>query len=115
MARYIFRNRLGELVEIPEVTATEAKNSFGEILDRVAASGAIAITCHQTPKAVLLSYAEFESLSRARSETLDALSAQFEGLLEHMQTPTARNQQQERRSDGGLHPQQYDDPGSRGV
>ena len=90
MARHTFRNRLGDLVEIPEVAATQAKNTFGELLDRVAASGVIAITRHDTPKAVLLSFEEFESLSSARSETLDALSAGFEDLLERMQTPDAR-------------------------
>lgn len=90
MAVHTFRNRLGELVEIPEVAATQAKNSFGELLDRVATSGAVAITRHDMPKAVLLSYEEFESLSSARSETLDALSAKFDGLLERMQTPEAR-------------------------
>jgi antitoxin Phd len=90
MARHTFRNRLGELVEIPEVASTLAKNTFGELLDRVAASGVIAITRHDTPKAVLLSYEEFESLSSARAETLDALNTKFEGLLERMQTPAAR-------------------------
>jgi prevent-host-death family protein len=89
MARH-YRNRLGELVEISEVAATQAKNTFGELLDRVAVSGAVAITRHDTPKAVLLSYEEFESLSSARSETLDALSTQFDGLLERMQTPAAK-------------------------
>lgn len=91
MARHVFRNRLGELVEIPEVAASQAKNSFGELLDRVATAGAVAITRHDTPKAVLLSYEEFQALSNARSETLDALSAKFEGLLERLQTPAARN------------------------
>lgn len=90
MAKHTFRNRLGELVEIPEVATTHAKNTFGELLDRVAVSGAVAITRHDMPKAVLLSYEEFESLSSARAETLDALSAKFEGLLERMQTPAAR-------------------------
>jgi len=90
MATHTFRNRLGELIEIPEVAATQAKNTFGELLDRVAASGAVAITRHDTPKAVLLSYEEFESLSSARSETLDALSTKFESLLERLQTPAAR-------------------------
>lgn len=40
---------------------------------------------------MLLSYEEFESLNNARSETLDALSAKFERLLERLQTPAARN------------------------
>lgn len=90
MAHHTFRNRLGELVEIPEVAATQAKNAFGELLDRVAASGAVAITRHDMPKAVLVSFEEFESLSRARSETLDALTTRFEDLLERMQSPAAR-------------------------
>ena len=90
MATRTFRNRLGELIEIPEVAATHAKNTFGELLDRVSASGAIAITRHDAPKAVLLSYEEFESLSSARSETLDALSTKFDGLLERLQTPAAK-------------------------
>ena len=74
---HMFRNHLGELVEIPEVAATQAKNSFGELLDRVAVSGAVAITRHDTPKAVLLSFEEFESLSSARSSpsTLSAASS----------------------------------------
>ena len=90
MATHTFRNRLGELIEFPEVAATQAKNSFGELLDRVAASGAVAITRHDMPKAVLLSYEEFQSLSNARSETLEALSTKFDGLLERLQTPAAR-------------------------
>lgn len=90
MTRHTYRNRLGELVEIPEVPSTQAKNTFGELLDRVAASGAVAITRHDTTKAVLLSFEEFESLSSARAETLDALSARFDDLLGRMQTPAAR-------------------------
>ncbi|HEX3130102.1 MAG TPA: type II toxin-antitoxin system Phd/YefM family antitoxin [Thermoanaerobaculia bacterium] len=90
MARHTFRNRMGELVEIPVVASTQAKNSFGELLDHVAASGAVAITRHDTPKAVLISYEEFESLSSLRAETLDALSTKFEDLLQRMQTPESR-------------------------
>jgi len=90
MARHTFRNRLGELVEIPEVAATQAKNTFGELLDRVASSGAVAITRHDMPKAVLLSFDEFMSLSSARADTLEGLSSKFEELLDRMQTPAAK-------------------------
>ncbi len=90
MASHTFRDRLGDLVEIPEVAATQAKNTFGELLERVIGSGPVAITRHDTPKAVLMSYEEFESLSSARAETLDALRSKFDGLLERMQTPAAK-------------------------
>ncbi len=90
MARHMFRNRIGDLVEIPEVASTHAKNSFGELLDQVAASGAVAITRHDTPKAVLVSFEEFEALSRLRTESLDMLSTKFESLLDRMQSPQAR-------------------------
>jgi prevent-host-death family protein len=85
-----YLKRSGEVVEMPEISATQAKNAFGEVLERLATVGAIGITRHDKPKAVLLSQEEFESLRRERSETLDELSARFEGLLERMQTPAAR-------------------------
>ncbi len=90
MATHTFRNRLGDLVEIPEIAATQAKNTFGDLLDRVASSGPVAITHHDTPRAVLLSYEEFESLSNARSKTLGSLSTSFDDLLERLQAPGAR-------------------------
>lgn len=90
MNKHSFRNRSGELVEVPEVTATEAKNAFGRVLDRVASGGAVAITRHDKPRAVLLDYEEFESLRRERSHTLEELGARFDGLLERMQTRTSR-------------------------
>jgi antitoxin Phd len=95
MARHIFRNRLGELVEIPEVASTQAKNTFGELLDRVAVAGAVAITRHDTTKAVLLSFEEFQSLSSSRAETLESLSFKFHDLLDRMQTPAARKGMEE--------------------
>ncbi|MGD2113972.1 MAG: type II toxin-antitoxin system Phd/YefM family antitoxin [Acidobacteriota bacterium] len=90
MSTRTYRNRAGELVEMMEISATRAKNTFGEVLDRLSAVGAISITRHDKPKAVLLSHEEFEALRRERSETLDELSARFDHLLEQMQTPAAR-------------------------
>ncbi len=85
-----FRNRQGELVDLPSVAATRVKNEFGAILEQVIHSGAVAITRHDTAKAVLLSYAEFESLVQARARTLDDLSGEFDALLAQMQTAKAR-------------------------
>ena len=44
------------------VTATEATTRFGPLLEPAIAGGAVLITKHDTPKAVLLSMAEFEAL-----------------------------------------------------
>ena len=90
MSTLTFRNSQGALVDIPTVAATQVKNEFGAILEKATHSGAVAITRHDTPKAVLVSYEEFESLVQARSRTLDHLGAEFDDLLDHMQSPKAK-------------------------
>jgi antitoxin Phd len=90
MSTLTFRNRQGALVDIPTVAATQVKNEFGAILERATHGGAVAITRHDTPKAVLLSYEEFESLVQVRSRSLDSLGAEFDDLLEKMQSPKAK-------------------------
>ena len=73
-----YRNRDGELVDVPTVAATQFKNEFGAIFERAALGGAVAITKHNTPKAVLLSYAEFEALYGDAPEPLrSALVSDF--------------------------------------
>jgi antitoxin Phd len=91
MATLTFRNRDGELVDVPTVAATRFKNEFGTIFEQAALGGAVAITKHNAPKAVLMSYAEFEALTKANTPALDDLSSQFDQLLESMQTPQSRN------------------------
>ena len=91
MATLTFRNRDGELVDVPTVAATRFKNEFGSIFEQAALGGAVAITKHNTPKAVLLSYAEFEALTKASTPALDDLSDQFDQLLERMQTPQSKS------------------------
>jgi prevent-host-death family protein len=90
MATLSFRNRDGELVDVPSVAATQFKNQFGAIFEQASLGGAVAITKHNTPKAVLLSYAEFEALTRASSPVLDELSEEFDTLLAGMQAPKAK-------------------------
>ena len=90
MSILTFRNSQGALVDIPNVAATQVKNEFGAVLDKAIHGGAVAITRHDTPKAVLLSYEEFESLVQARSRTLDNLGAEFDDLLDRMQSPKAK-------------------------
>ncbi|MGH7874584.1 MAG: type II toxin-antitoxin system Phd/YefM family antitoxin [Candidatus Binatia bacterium] len=90
MSTLTFRNSQGALVDIPTVRATQVKNEFGAILEKATRGGAVAITRHDTPKAVLLSYEEFESLVQVQSRTLENLGAEFDELLDRMQTPQAK-------------------------
>lgn len=89
-----FRNSEGQLVEVPSVPATQFKNHFGNVVDQAVRGGAVAITKHDAPQAVLLSYAEFHSLVQSRREALEDLDAQFDELLARMQTPKARQSMQ---------------------
>jgi len=85
-----FRNSQGELIDVPAVAATRLKNEFGSVLEQALRGGAVAITRHDAPKAVLVSYDEFQSLVKARSHDLNDLSAEYDVLLARMQTPKAK-------------------------
>jgi antitoxin Phd len=85
-----FRNRRGEAVEASSVTATDAKKQFGRVLEMVLRGGAVVITKHDAPKAILLSMDEFNALTRATESKLDSLSADFDAMLARMQTPRSR-------------------------
>jgi antitoxin Phd len=90
MSALTFRNKLGELVDIPSVPATRLRNEFGTIFEQAVRSGAVAITKHDTTRAILISVEEFEALVGERSRSLDELSGQFDGLLARMQTFAAK-------------------------
>ena len=85
-----FRNSQGDLVEVPAVAATRMKNAFGAVLEQALKKGAVAITRHDAPKAVLVSYDEFQALVRTRSQDLQALTAEYDALLERMQASRAK-------------------------
>jgi antitoxin Phd len=85
-----FRNRQGELVDVPAVAATRLKNEFGAVLEQALRAGAVAITRHDAPKAVLVSYDEFQALAKAGSHSLSDLTAEYDALLGRMQTPAAK-------------------------
>lgn len=90
MSTLTFRNRLGTLIDVPAIAASEAKNRFGAILDQASQGGAVAITKHDATKAVLISVEEFQALVAGRHSSLTALGAEFDDLLARMQTPDAR-------------------------
>ena len=83
-----FRNRRGEPPS--SFTATDAKKQFGRVLEMVLRGGAVVITKHDAPKAILISVEEFNALTKATERTLDTLSADFDAMLARMQTPKAR-------------------------
>lgn len=76
------------------VTATQAKNEFGSILERVIRGDKIFITKHDNLKAVLMSMDEFEALSQGATIRLNTLSDEFDELLARMQSPGARSKMQ---------------------
>jgi antitoxin Phd len=73
--------------ELPPVAATMLKNSTADVLDQVAAEGAVAITRHDKPRAVLLSIEQYERLTGADSDWLNELHEEYRGMLEEMQKP----------------------------
>jgi prevent-host-death family protein len=85
-----FKNRRGEQVEADSLTATQAKNEFGRVLERVIRGEIVVITRHDSPKAVLISMDEYQALARSPESQLDSLAGEFDAVLAAMQTPKAR-------------------------
>jgi prevent-host-death family protein len=80
------RNLRGELVDSPEVSASDAKN-VGRILDYVATAGGVTITRRHTPLAVVIPVDTYARLLAAEENALDTLASEFDALLERMQQP----------------------------
>lgn len=90
MSAVMLRNHRGETVPVPEFSATEAKNSFGRVLDTVFSQGMVAISKRDRPTAVILSLDAYEALVEAQQNPLDDLGQQFDALLLQMQKPAAQ-------------------------
>lgn len=82
----LLRRQLGS---VKTVTASEAKNQFGQVLDAALTEGPVVITKHDAPKAVLLSMKELQAITEYKSTArrLDALSVKLEEMYAEMQTP----------------------------
>jgi antitoxin Phd len=79
----------GAAGEAAHMTASEAKNGFGRVLDRVAKDGAVVITKHDRPDAVILSIDAYQRLAAPKAPDLEALTEEFDALYERMQKPGA--------------------------
>lgn len=91
MTALTLRNPRGEDVPVTEFSATEAKNSFGRVLDAASSQGMVAITKRDRTTAVVLSLDAYQALLGAQAKPLDTLSHEFDALLQRMQAPTSRD------------------------
>ena len=89
-----FRNHRGDFVEAPAFSASDAKNSFGRLLDVVERSGMVTITRHDEPKAMLLSMDEYRALAGGRESALDVMTGEFDTMLARIRAPGARDAMQ---------------------
>lgn len=79
------------LLDFEAVSATDAKNGFGAVLDKVTAGGKVAITKYEEVRAVVLSLKEYEALVAKRHDPLHALHGEFDDLVLRMQKPSAKS------------------------
>lgn len=91
MTALTLRNHRGEQVEVPGFSATEAKNSFGLVLDTASSQGMVAITKRDRPTAIVLSMDAYQALLNGQHQALDSLTHEFDTLLQRMQTSASRD------------------------
>lgn len=83
-------------VERISVTAAEAQDELERILDLVEDGGEVVITRDNAPYAILIPVERFDALSGGASTrsisdaSLQTLTAEFDAMLEKMQTPEVR-------------------------
>ena len=86
-----YRKSTGELVELPTITASEAKNRFGMVFDQVLTEGPIAVSRHEKPSLVILSVGEFERLKSPESPAIRELDLEYDKWFDDLQGPEARD------------------------
>lgn len=83
------RNRNEQRPGTGSVSATDAQNHFGEVLDRAAREGAVFIRKYARPAAVLLSMDAYRELCGPEDVALDELTREFDEMLARLQTDEA--------------------------
>lgn len=76
-----------KVCEMPTATATELKNATADILDRVTTQGAMVLTRHNKPRAVLLPIEQYEQLLGGEDDWLADLKVECQDMLKCMQDP----------------------------
>ena len=76
--------------ETISVTATVARKEFGRIVDLVAQGQRVIITRYGVATAVMVPVGPFDVPSAVNTAMLDTLTAEFDALLERMQTPESQ-------------------------
>src|SRR5215472_14972426 len=80
--------RTGRAVRV--VSAAEAKNQFGQVLEAAASGETVEITRYGESAAVLISAARYRALTQGPSRELDLLTERFDRMFVDMQTAGAR-------------------------
>lgn len=78
-----------KLEDMTTVSATEAKTSFGVVMDKVITGGSVAITKHDQIRAVIVPVEQYKALLAGQRDPLAELEGEFESLVERMQTRKA--------------------------
>lgn len=75
-----------------DMTATEFQRTLGETLEQAARGRRIRVTRHgrAADRLVLMRESDLAALEARTRSPLEALRAEFDGMIEHMQSPTAR-------------------------
>lgn len=73
------------------VTSTEAQNTLGDLLDRVARGDRVVVTRYNRRRAVLLSVEEYNRLLGEEEVDLSSLEREFDEQVARMQTPAHRD------------------------
>ena len=79
-----------DIAGLPSVPATRLKNAFADVWDLVSKRGAVAITRHEKPKGILISVERYQELVNAGRPSLEALTAEYDGLVAKLQTEESR-------------------------
>lgn len=68
------------------VSATQAQNNFGQVLEQARADGPVFITRYARPEAVVLSIEAYDALTGTQDVRLDELEAEFDQAIAAMQS-----------------------------